>query len=164
MTNSPKPAINLILARSENGIIGASGKIPWHLSEDLKKFKELTLHHPIIMGSTTWFSLPKKPLPDRINIVLSKNKINDKCIVFDSVGESLEYCSDYKEIWIIGGSKIYEQYLPLANFVYETVIHKNYSGDAYAPQLNKSWFEIERIDLVSSSGIEYSNVKYERRI
>lgn len=96
----------MIVAVSANGVIGTEGKLPWHYSEDLKRFKELTLGKTIIMGRNTWESLPRRPLPGRRNIVITRCRLNDvEC--FTSIEEALA-ASD-GDVWFIGGAQLYEE-------------------------------------------------------
>jgi len=141
--------ISIIVAFSENNVIGKNGKIPWYISDDLKRFKKLTTDHTIIMGRKTWESLPIKPLPNRKNIVLTKNPDfveGAEAIKSDSVQEILDYCNNHEneEIFIIGGEQIYEEFLQFTSKIYLTYIDKKIDGDTYFPKLNKTeWKTIE---------------------
>jgi dihydrofolate reductase len=129
--------ISLIYAQSRNGIIGRDGGLPWHISSDLKRFKELTTGKPVIMGRKTWDSLPRKPLPGRMNIVVTRqNGFSDEgAVVANTVGEALKVAGDVPEICVIGGAEIYRQFLPLAQRIYLTEIDLDVEGDASAPGL-----------------------------
>ena len=121
--------IHLIWAQDINGGIGVKGKLPWHISEDLKNFKKITNHSTIIMGRKTWDSLPLKPLPNRRNIVLSKTKHN-----LVETYNSYEKCmkklkkDNIKKIFIIGGRSIYKLFFKDANFLHMTKIDLLESG------------------------------------
>lgn len=109
--------ISIIVAIAENYAIGKDNNLLWHLSDDLKRFKKLTIGNIVIMGKKTFESLPKGALPERDNIVISDNK-NDTfkdCIMADSIEDALNKCDETKEIFIIGGGSVYRQFLPLAN-------------------------------------------------
>lgn len=126
--------ISLILAVSENGVIGDSTKphgIPWDLPDDMKHFREVTRGKTVIMGSKT-FELIGRPLPKRRNIVISRNlKYQaEGCEVAHSPEEALEMAKNDGEVMIIGGSKVYEAFLPFADRIYLTQVHTNITGDA----------------------------------
>ena len=120
--------ISIIAAISENNVIGKDNQLIWHLSEDLKRFKKLTLHHSIIMGRKTYDSLSIKPLPKRKNIIISKNtNLNyDDAIVVNSIKDALELCKGEKEIFIGGGATIYEKFIGYACKLYITKIFENF--------------------------------------
>jgi dihydrofolate reductase len=128
--------INCIVAVEQNQGIGFQGSMPWpRLKGDLKWFKELTTNHVVIMGSVTWRSLPY-PLPDRINIVLSKNNYNGATACFRDSGSALDYCLiqyPKKEIFIIGGQAIYDQYISIdiIDRCYVTEISASYKCDKF---------------------------------
>lgn len=134
-----RPYINIIVARSRNGVIGKNGKLPWYLPEDLKFFKEKTIGFPVIMGRKTWESIGK-PLKGRENIVLTKNpsyQVNN-AIKVSSLEEALTLFTG--DIFIIGGATLYKQALPLANKVWITEIDKDFEGNAIFDKLDeKEW-------------------------
>jgi len=138
--------LTIIAAVSENNVIGNKGKLPWRIPEDLKRFKELTLEHSVIMGLNTYLSLPKKfrPLPDRKNIVLSDRDYDEKGIyVARSIDEALRLC-DCEESFVIGGASVYEQFLPLSQRMELTRVHGEIEGDVFFPEVNWSeWKETE---------------------
>jgi len=131
---------NLIAAVDFNRGIGYQGNIPWYIKEELKYFKKVTGNSPIIMGRKTWDSLPKKPLPNRENLVIScKNKDFFSCL--DS---ALDYCWHKEEIpFVIGGTSIYEQaiYHPNLNLIYLTIVHGCYKCDTNFPEI-PDWFKV----------------------
>ena len=134
--------LSLLVAISENNVIGKDNKLPWHLPEDLKYFKNTTWAMPIIMGRKTFESIGK-PLPGRTNIVITRNKKwkgDGVKIVHDleqarKTGEDL----DVKEIFVIGGAEIFKTSLPKADRIYLTRIHQSFEGDAFFPAIDKSW-------------------------
>ncbi len=130
--------IIIIAAISENNVIGKDGKIPWHIKEDLQRFKRLTLNHPVIMGRKTYESLPIKPLKDRINIVLTRDKSFNPpdVIVKNSLQDAIEYCKDYDKVFIIGGQSLFEEGLKFADTLELTRVDGNYDGDAFFPEIN----------------------------
>lgn len=152
----------IIVAIAENGVIGKDGDIPWHYPEDLKHFKEKTMGHPVIMGSSTYRSLPEdyRPLPGRKNIVLTRSGIETDESV--SVANSLEEAysiaeKDSKKAFIIGGSTIYEQTLEDADRMIITRVHKEFDGDTFFPDWNKeNWEETGREDRDELSFLEYT--------
>ncbi len=133
--------ISLIAAMAENGVIGKDNKLPWHLPEELQYFKKTTLGKPIIMGRKTFESMNAKPLPNRHNIILSQNLefSAEGCTVVRSIPEALKAAGEAEEVMIIGGSKIFEVFLPIASRLYLTIVHKIYRGDSYFP--NVDWSE-----------------------
>ena len=137
--------ISLVYAQSRNGIIGADGGLPWHLPSDLKRFKDTTLGKPIIMGRKTWEGLPRRPLPGRMNIVVTRQKVfvAEGAAVVSSANAALTAAGDVPEICVIGGAEIYQMFLPLADRIYLTEIDADVVGDTQAPTLNaKEWREI----------------------
>jgi dihydrofolate reductase len=134
-----RPYINIIVARSRNGVIGKDEKLPWHLPEDLKFFKEKTMGFPVIMGRKTWESIGK-PLKGRQNVVLTKNPSYEvkNAIKVSSLEEALTLFTG--DIFIIGGATLYKQALPLANKVWITKIDKDFEGNAIFDKLDeKEW-------------------------
>ncbi|MCF0207757.1 MAG: dihydrofolate reductase, partial [Bacteroidales bacterium] len=106
--------ITLLVAIAENGVIGVNNSLPWHISDDLKRFKAITTGHSIIMGRKTYESFPKRPLPNRKNIVLSNScKEIEGAFVAKDINEALKLC-DSQEVFIIGGATIYEQFIDIA--------------------------------------------------
>ena len=160
--------INMIFARSANGVIGLNGAMPWHLPEDLAHFKKLTLGSPVIMGRKTWDSLPVKfrPLPGRTNVVITRQSHwkAEGAQTASSLQDALELCQPAPDVWIIGGAQIYAQAEPLASRVEVTEIAQEFAGDAYAPPLGSGWLESARQGHTSSSGMRYSFVTYLPRV
>ncbi len=125
--------LNIILASTAEGGIGLNNKMPWSYPEDFKVFKELTLNHPIVMGRYTWESLPKKPLKERDNNVLTKTEAvigSHQARVFSSIEKLNEYLRD-PVTWVIGGASIYEQFAPKCSYVHHTLINKSYPCDTF---------------------------------
>jgi len=137
--------ISLIVATSANGVIGRGGELPWHLSDDLKRFKQLTMGKPIVMGRKTFDSIGRA-LPGRQNIVLTKQSefIADGCDVVSSVDAAVTTAGGAGEIMVIGGSEIYALFLPLANCIYMTRVQVDVDGDTRFPELDdEQWQETE---------------------
>ena len=135
----------IISAMDRNGLIGAGNTLPWNLPADLAHFKKLTLGHPVIMGSNTWNSLPKKPLPGRQNIVLSRTMAKDmpECDVARSLDEALSMAKG-ERVFIIGGASVYQEALPRTDVLYLTRIDGEFEGDTHFPKLDEdAWQETE---------------------
>ena len=159
-----RPRLTLIAAVAQNGIIGLNNAMPWRLPEDLKRFKALTLGHPIIMGRKTWTSLGR-PLPGRSNIVITRDRDFRApcCIVVDSLAAALDACAGEKEAFVIGGADIYALALPMAQQLQITEIRRNFDGDTYFPAIDPdTWRAIERESHRDADGLAYDFVTYER--
>ncbi len=131
---------------TQNRVIGKEGRLPWHIPDDLKNFKKITEGKVVIMGRKTWDSLPAKfkPLPNRINFVVSSSLENRSgIIVCRSLEEALQKAQGFKkEICIIGGATIYQQALPLVQKMYISTIKKEVAGDTFFPNFNKEEWSI----------------------
>lgn len=141
--------ISIIVAIGSNNVIGKNGALPWHLPEDLKRFKQLTMGHPIIMGRKTHESIGK-PLPGRVNIVITRQKgyTAPGCEVFSSFEEAVAKYKD-QDPFVIGGAEIYRVALPLADRLYITEVHPNAKtgegGDVFFPDFDRTaWRETSR--------------------
>lgn len=139
--------ISLVVAVSRNGVIGRDGGLPWHISTDLKRFKEITMGKPMIMGRKTWDSLPKKPLPGRHNIVITRQKgfaATGATVVGDAAA-ALVAAGGVEEVAIIGGGEIYAMFLPLAHRLYLTEVALDVDGDTRFPAIDPAqWREVSR--------------------
>ena len=131
--------LSLLVAASENNAIGKDNKLPWHLPNDLKYFKNLTWGMPILMGRKTFESIGKA-LPGRRSIVITRNNDwqHEGVDVVHSIKEAIQKAEDYgvKEIFVIGGAEIFKTALPAANKIYLTRIHHNFDGDVYFPEVS----------------------------
>ena len=139
--------ISLVVAVSLNGVIGRDGGLPWHISSDLKKFKAITMGNPIIMGRKTWESLPKRPLPGRQNIVITRQADYraEGAVVTHDAKSALAAAGGAEEIAIIGGGEIYEMFLPLADRIYLTEVPMDVDGDTRFPEVGSvHWRESAR--------------------
>ena len=138
--------ISIIVAITENNIIGKANCMPWHLPADLKFFREKTTGHYIVMGRKTFESIGGgRPLPNRVSIIITKQK-NYKaegCIIAHSLEEAIEIAKDQDELFIIGGKQIYDQALAFANKMYITRIHTSIDGDTSFPQYDDSNWEMK---------------------
>ena len=149
--------ISIIAAIAQNLVMGIDNHIPWHLPADLKHYKALTFGKPIIMGRKTFESIGKA-LPGRRNIVISRqeNIHYPDCEVYSSVKTALAKLQDYPEVMIIGGTKIYQEALTLADKMYLTIIQHDFVGDTYFPKWNKNeWQEVTRKDFPASKKFPY---------
>lgn len=138
--------ISLIVAASTNNVIGAQGGLPWRLSGDLKRFKAQTMGKPVVMGRLTYESIGRA-LPGRQNIVITRQPDYeaDGCDVVRSVDAAIEVADEAEEIMVIGGSHIYQAFLPLADRIYLTRVQANVEGDTFLPDLDAGeWREVSR--------------------
>lgn len=152
--------ISLIVAASENNVIGVQGELPWRLSGDLKRFKALTMGKPIVMGRKTYESIGR-PLPGRQNIVVSRQADfeADGCDVVLSIDAAIAAAGDADEIMIIGGSHIYQEFLPRAGRIYLTRVQANVAGDVYLPELAADeWREVAREEHAADDVNDYDVV------
>ena len=157
----------LIAAVARNGVIGIANRLPWHLPEDMKFFRETTRGQPVIMGRKTWESLPDtfRPLPGRHNIVVSRNpdfRAAGATLVTSLPG-ALTAAGDADTAYLIGGAELYRQALPLADRLVLTEIDRDFAGDAHFPEFDRAaWQEVARDARVSESGLPFAFVRYER--
>lgn len=154
--------ISIIAAISDNNVIGKDNKIIWNLPEDLKRFKELTIGHTIIMGRKTFESLGRV-LPDRKHIVITRDtsyEVDDENVeIINNIEELDKYISTNEEVFVIGGAIIYRQFIEKTKKMYITRIHQVFQGDAYFPVINENeWKIIERTTGIKD---EKNNYNYE---
>lgn len=160
--------LSIIVAIAENNVIGKDNKLIWHLSEDLKRFKDLTTGHTIIMGRKTFESLGRV-LPNRKHIVLTHNtdyNIDDENVeIVHSIEELQEYIDDDNENFVIGGALIYRMLIEYCKKLYITKINKTFEGDAFFPKIDDSKWKIvseENNKVDEKSGLNYKYINYER--
>jgi dihydrofolate reductase len=170
MTIAPRPGLGLIWAQAHDGVIGHDGVMPWHLPEDLARFREVTMKHPVVMGRRTWDSIPPRfrPLPGRRNIVVTRDAQwgtrNPDADAASSLPDALETAGD-GDVWVIGGGEIYRQALPLATRLHVTEIDLAVPGDTVAPGIGSEWTADVAGDwLTSKNGTRYRFVEYSRTI
>lgn len=160
--------ISIIAAMGENRAIGLAGKIPWHLPADFKRFKELTLGHPVVMGNKTFESIGK-PLPGRTNIVLAKDPeyVAEGCAVVHSLDDAFALAGkEDKEVFVIGGGSVYALAMSMADIIYLTKVQGIFEGDVFFPEIDESEWR-----LVSSeshlkdekNAYDYTFCVYERK-
>jgi dihydrofolate reductase len=165
--------VALVWAMARNRTIGRNNSLPWHLPEDLKFFKRVTIGKPIIMGRKTWDSIGR-PLPGRCNIVISRNTgfkaegveaVNSLQQALD-LAEKISQQSGSDEVCVIGGAEIYAQALMVADRLYLTQVHADIDGDTFFPEFDRSqWQELERQDFLASpdNPYDYSFLTLEKR-
>lgn len=160
----PATRVFLIAAVASNGVIGAWGRLPWHLPEDLRHFKAMTLGHPVIMGRRTWESLGR-PLPGRESIVVTRRIGYEApgAAVAGSLEAALALCAGAPVAFVIGGGELYRASLPGADVLVLTEIHSDYEGDARFPEFDRgAWHETRRERHTGTNGIRFDFVRYER--
>jgi dihydrofolate reductase len=158
------PRIYLVAAVAANGVIGVDGRLPWHLPEDLKHFKALTLGHPVIMGRKTWESLGGKTLPGRENIVVTHQAGYQAAgaAVANSLEGALALCAGESVAFVIGGEGLFRESIPLAAGLVLTEIQRDYAGDARFPDYDRSrWRETQREAHTAKDGMRFDFVLYE---
>ena len=153
--------ISVIVAMAINRAIGFENHLLWHIPEDLRHFKALTLGHAVIMGRKTFESLPCGALPQRRNIVISATKrYLDGCEVYPSVEKAIEACEDEPEVFVIGGESVYRQFLPMADRIYLTLVERRPNkADSFFPEIDMAkWQEIKKEKHDGFSFIEYETI------
>lgn len=163
--------VSILAAMARNRVIGNNNRLPWYLSEDLKRFKSLTMGHTIVMGRKTYDSIGRV-LPGRANVIVT-NQLDLEipgAIVVHTLADALRRCdpASENELFIIGGAKLYEQTIELAQRIYLTEIQQDFDGDAYFPDFNREkWMEISREKHVAEGNaderLEYHFVILERK-
>lgn len=158
---------SLIVAVSENNVIGKDNNLIWRLSADLKRFKSLTTGHHIIMGRKTFESIGKA-LPNRTSVIITrqKNYKVENCICVNSLEEAIEVCKDENEAFIIGGGEIYNQAIDLVDKMYITLVHNTYKGDTFFPSVESDkWLLLseENHKADAKNEIDYSFLNYQRK-
>ncbi len=160
--------ISIIVAIAENYAIGKDNDLLWHISKDLKRFKELTNGHYIVMGKKTYFSLPKRPLPNRVNMVITDvpGEQIDDCLMAYSIEDAISKMDHKGENFIIGGGSIYRQFMPYADKLYITRVHKDFDADTFFPEISlDEWKLIEKQEVNDDpqNDFTYSFETYERK-
>ena len=159
-----RPRLCLVAALASNRVIGAGGRLPWRLPEDLKRFKSLTFGHPVIMGRRTWQSIGGA-LPGRRNIVVTRRPgfAAPHAEVAGSLEESLARCADAALVFVIGGAELYAAALPIADALELTEIGVPFDGDTRFPEFDRSaWRELRRERHRRADGLPFDFVRYER--
>lgn len=139
--------ISYVVAVARNGVIGREGGLPWHISTDLKRFKEITMGKPVVMGRKTWDSLPRKPLPGRRNMVITRQAgfVAEGAEVVSTPAAALALCGDAPEIAVIGGGEVYRLFWPHVDRLYLTEVDLAVEGDTHFPVVDPAeWREVAR--------------------
>jgi len=157
--------VSSVVAISENHVIGKDNKLLWYLPNDLKHFKNITTGHTVIMGRKTYDSVGK-PLPRRRNIIITRQNITvEGCEVVNSIEAALALCKGEDEVFIVGGAEIYRQAMHLTDRIYLTIVHQQFEGDSFFPEIDKSvWHEVSREDYEpdEKNSLPYSFITYEK--
>lgn len=157
--------LSIIVAVAHDGVIGVNNTLPWHLPEDLKRFRALTMGHHIIMGRKTYDSLGRL-LPGRTTVIVTRNE-NYKvegALVAHSLEAAIALCENDEEVFLIGGAELYQAGLKLAHKLYITEIELDVVGDSFFPKLvSTEWQETEREAHTSEKGLKFSYVTYLRK-
>lgn len=162
--NPASPRISIIVAYAANRVIGKDGNMPWHLSEDLKRFRQLTMGHHIVIGRKTWESIGRL-LPGRKHIIVTRQPdyVMPGAIVARTIEEALAACDGDNEIFVIGGEEIYRLVLPIADRIYATEIKADFVGDTFFPRFDLGkWIEVSREKGTNSESLPHDFVIYER--
>ena len=157
MNEKEMKTFSIIAAVADNHAIGKDNKLLWHIPADLKRFRKLTTGHAVIMGKKTYESLPRRPLPDRINIVLTDQPDEriPGCITAFSVQDAIAKCPD-DECFIIGGGSVYRQFLPLADTLYITRVHREFDADTFFPVLdNLEWHMVSSEEIPAGENQQF---------
>lgn len=165
------PKLVIVVAMAENRVIGRDGDLPWHLPEDLKRFKAVTMGKPLVMGRKTWESLPRKPLPGRPNLVVTRQPgfEAEGAAVFDDLdaalaeGDRLAAGLGVDEVCLIGGGSLYEQAFEKVDRIDLTEVHLSPEGDTHFPELDPAaWREVSRAPATAADGTEFDHVILDR--
>lgn len=157
-------SLSIIVAIARNRVIGNNNTLPWHLPEDLKRFRALTTGHHIIMGRKTYESL-NRLLPDRTTVIVTRNPAYkvEGALIAHSLQQAISLCGHDDEVFLIGGAELYRDGLGLAHKLYLTEIDATYEGDAFLPDIDFStWKETLREQHVSAQGLGFTYTTYER--
>ncbi len=160
--------ISIIVAVAEQNAIGIKNDLLAYIPQDLKRFKAITTGHTIIMGKNTYLSIPKRPLPNRRNIVISDNP-NDAfegCEMASSINDAIGKCKADEENFVIGGASVYRQFLPITDRLYLTLIQKEFEADVFFPEIHlEEWelFSKEEFPFNEALGFSFSYVTFDRK-
>lgn len=159
--------MTIILVSDNNWAIGKNGNLLARLPEDMKRFREITTGHTVVMGRKTYESFPKRPLPNRVNCVISRtHKSIDGAEIFGSVEEFLQYAKGVNdEIFVIGGGEIYRQFLPYCDKAYITRVYENFEGDTFFTDIDAlpEWEAVKSSDIIETNGFKIRFIDYVRK-
>lgn len=151
--------ISIIVALAENNAIGKNNDLLAYIPQDLKRFKMITTGHPVIMGKRTYLSLPRRPLPNRTNIVITDDPGDffEGCVMAGSIEEAVEKSKIDPESFVIGGASVYRQFLPFTDRLYLTFINKSFDADVFFPEIDfNEWKVISREDFPYDDALGFS--------
>ena len=163
--NTAMTNLSLIVAFANNHVIGINNTLPWHLPEDLKRFRALTTGHHIIMGRKTYESLGRL-LPGRTTVIVTRNRAYkaEGALIAHSLQAALMLCANDAEPFVIGGAELYKDGLKLATKLYITEVSAEFAGDAFFPEIDlEEWILVEKKSLVSANGLQYSDLIYSKK-
>ncbi|MCK4751390.1 MAG: dihydrofolate reductase [Bacteroidales bacterium] len=160
--------ISIIVAIAENNAIGKDNRLLWHISGDLKRFKQLTTGHTLIMGRNTFLSLPNGALPNRRHIVITDRDDEqfDGCEMAHSINQAIQLAGDQDECFVIGGGMVYAQFLPVAGKLYLTQVHQSFEADTFFPLIDfTQWKALtsESADAGDKNDYPHTYTEYERK-
>lgn len=159
-----KPRLNIVVALASNGVIGRDGDLPWRLPADLRRFREITWGHPLVMGRRTHLSIGRA-LPGRLNVVISRDPhcAAPGAVVVPDLEAALAAIGDVPEVMIVGGAAVYAAALPRCSRLFLTEIHAAVEGDVYFPEFDRgAWREVFRESHFDEGGYDFSFVVLER--
>jgi len=154
--------ISIIAAMAENRVIGRENKLPWDLPSEHRRFREITMGRPVIMGRKTFESIGH-PLPGRKNIVISTQQgfLPEGCVVAKDLQAAIAACEGAVEVFICGGESVFREAMPFAGRIYLTIVEEEFDGDAFFPEIPDDFVEVERKDFEDL--LPYSMIRYERK-
>jgi dihydrofolate reductase len=154
--------VSIIAAMAENRVIGRGNEMPWEIPSELKRFKEITMGHPVIMGRKTFESIGN-PLPGRKNVIISRQQdySPEGCVVVPDLQAALAASAGANEVFICGGDTVYREAMPLADKIYLTIIDEEFDGDSFFPEIPEDFVEVRRT-RVEEDVLPYDMVLYER--
>lgn len=159
--------MTIILVADNNWAIGKNGDLLARLPEDMKRFREITTGHTVVMGRKTYESFPKRPLPNRVNCVISRTqKSIDGAEIFGSVEEFLQYAKSVEdEIFVIGGGEIYRQLLPYCDKAYITRVYESFEGDTFFTDIDAlpEWEAVKSSEIIETNGFQIRFIDYMRK-
>jgi len=160
--------ISIIVAIASNYAIGKNNDLLWNISNDLKRFKKLTEGHVVVMGKRTYFSLPFRPLKNRTNLIITDipGEVIDSCLMAYSIDDAIQKMDPSSENFIIGGGSIYSQFMPYANKLYITRVHKEFDADTFFPEIDLKDWNLDESVLVEDdpqNNFTYSFEVYTRK-
>lgn len=159
--------MTIILVADNNWAIGKNGDLLARLPEDMKRFREITTGHTVVMGRKTYESFPKRPLPNRVNCVISRTqKSIEGAEVFGSVEEFLQYAKSVEdEIFVIGGGEIYRQLLPYCDKAYITRVYESFEGDTFFTDIDAlpEWEAVKSSEIIETNGFKIRFIDYVRK-